>query len=290
MRNAPFGRPGPANQTNQATQPAVDASSESGTAGAAAGGGPGGGHGGHGGGGHGGGHPPGVEAIDAWVDAVLEAGGIALPDAAATYMDGVADRLEADVAAGVDNLPGAYARHLEAVVRDLGRIAEHGDRTLGGPQATTGDTAMDRAIHKIDEFLDYEGANLSDAVVARLQAAQTQLETVYADEVLSADEQDEVAAAAATVQEILDGDFAMLSDAGLADLTGMAEDARTLADTGFLALDADQLAVFQQVRTDLDALDTDDGSQGGWAVHEIVDDLRFEVGGQYLHLADYLMI
>lgn len=240
--------------------------------------------GGRPGGGQGG--PPDIGAIDGWVDQVLADGGIALPDGAADFLTHVAEGLEATVAAGGASLPEDYARHLQATLRDLDAIATHGDSDRPGGEGTPADTQLTLAIHKIDEFVDYEGANLSETVTTLLRGAQGQLEAVMADGVLDAAEQATVAAASDVVQQVLEGDFAKLSDLGLATLADEAAQARALATTGFLALDADQLAVFEAVDTRLSTLSSLEGGERQWAVHEIVDDLRFDVGGHLLDLAD----
>ncbi|HYH19480.1 MAG TPA: hypothetical protein VD995_12760 [Azospirillum sp.] len=245
------------------------------------GGGPGGGHGGEG---HGAGGPPQIESVSSWVDDVLTDGGFTATGTAATRFDTIADALDEVVAAGGTELPQDYVRHLEGTIRDLRSIAEHGDRTLGdGGADTLFPTAMAKAVHKIEEFLEYEGDNLSAETTTRLQSVLDSMNTIYADGTVSTAEQETLDTVADDLCDVLVEDFTKLSDAGLAALSEHADDLHTLADTGFLALDTAQRATLTEAQTALDAIDLDDPDQA--AVHEVVDDLRFGLGGELLGLA-----
>ncbi|MBF0333199.1 MAG: hypothetical protein HQL40_06050 [Alphaproteobacteria bacterium] len=233
------------------------------------------------------GGPPSIELIETWVGEVLTAGGISLPDGAETFLDGVADNYEAVVEADGSLLSRDYCMHLKAVVSDLETLAEDGDVALATvASGYPNDTMLSLAIHKIDEFVDFEGVNLSTEVVTRLETAQASLETVYADGVLSEAEKTTVAAAAVTVESILTDSFTKISDTGLAAFSSDAADLRTLLSTGFLALDAADRALFETAASDIAALDALSDAARGWGVHEVVDSLRFDYGGHYLALAD----
>jgi hypothetical protein len=247
-------------------------------------GGPGGGQG-HGPEGQGAGGPPSIDSVSEWVDDVLSDGGFTATGTAATRIDRIADALDEVVQAGGTELPQEYVRHLESTIRDLRSIADNGDRTLGdGTGETLFPTAMAKAVHKVEEFLEYEGDNLSAETTARLQSVLDSMNAVYADGTVSTAEQETLDTVADDLCDVLVEDFTKLSDAGLAALDAHADDLHTLADTGFLALDDAQRAILTQAQTALGTLDADDPDQA--TVHEVVDDLRFGLGGEILGLAN----
>lgn len=227
------------------------------------------------------GGPPSVDQISSWLDEAISKGGFTMESGESKLLQRVADDLDKVLAANGTLLPEEYSRHLESTIGDLRAIAAKGDTATTGGESALFPTAMAKAIHKVDEFLEYEGENLSDEANSRLNGALTSLESVYADGTVSTAEKTTVSAAADTICDVLLDDFAKLSDTGLDALELEATNLDTLLSKGFLAFDDEQRALVFGANETLDAMTTKDVT----VIHEVVDDLRFGLGGHILALA-----
>jgi len=227
------------------------------------------------------GGPPSVEQISSWLDEVIADGGFTMTTSQSKQLEHVAEEIDETLASNGAELPEEYTRHLESTIRDLRGIATNGDRATTGKESSLFPTAMAKAVHKLDEFLEYEGANLSTEANSRLQSALTTMESVYADGTVSTAEKTSVSSAADTICDVLLDDFTKLSDVGLDALEFEATNLDTLLSTSFLAYDDTQRALVFGANETLDAMTTKDVA----VIHEVTDDLRFGLGGYILNLA-----
>lgn len=223
-------------------------------------------------------------ALATWLDDVIAAGGVTADATDVTRLQGASEHLTDIIAAGGTELAPEQERLIGSLARDLRQVSLRGDRTVA-----TGDTAyptlLGQAEYRLEEFLDGQGELLSDAAKTLLTGALDTLETIYADGVVSADEQASVGTAADAVCSVLKDDFVKLSDAGLEALQGQSDDITTLMTDGFLALDDTQWAAVNAADTALAALLAGGGSAERTAVHAALEGLHEVLPGAILGLA-----
>lgn len=177
-----------------------------------------------------------LSSAGTWVDEVIAAGGVTIPAASQDEAATKAETLDAIVSAGGTVLPDAYEQKLSSLVDEATAIA-------------AGDIVSSHGGHNLADRADAISAHLSDtlslAVSTPLTALASTLDSAYLDGTISTGEQTSIVAAAAALDVVLSSDGTVkLSDATLTTLSATANDLHTLATTGFLPLDNDQLAAF----------------------------------------------
>lgn len=208
-----------------------------------------------------------ASAVDSWATQVIANGGISLPTGTQATVAAEADALDQVVATQGTVLPDTYANKLSSLVTAAETVTT-GDVAVGhgGSLADRADTV----VAKLD-------GSLSQAIATPLTTLATTLDSAYLDGTISAPEQTGIAAAAAALDAALTSDTVKLSDSALASFSATATDLHTLANTGFLALNNDQLAAFVTFDSVYDNYQTGNASIAD--VHAALGDLSDALGG-----------
>ncbi|WP_448190430.1 hypothetical protein [Azospirillum sp. sgz301742] len=220
-----------------------------------------------------------------WLDEVITAGGVTADAADVTRLQKAADHLAEVIAANGTELAPDQEKPLSALARDLRQVSQNGDRTLTNANADS-KTLLGQSETRLQEFLDAQGDQLTDAAKTLLTGALATIETVYADGVVSTAERTSVASAADAVCSVLKNDFVKLSTTGLAALQDQSDDLNLLIDDGFLSLDADQLTAAKTADTALHALLSGGGDTERTAAHEAMTALHEVLAGAITDLAN----